>query len=82
MNLYCYHISVEFRILPLGEVELRGGLVGHHARDGEGGGGAGRGGVAAVQHAGSQAGLEDEVTNEISLHVHGLEILIYLIYPN
>ena len=76
MNLYCYHKLVEFRILPLGEVELRGGPVGHHARDGEGGGGAGRGGVAAVQHAGSQAGLEDEVTHEVALHVHGLENLI------
>ena len=63
---------VEFRIFPLREAELLGGLVCHHAGDGEGGGGARRRGVAAVQHSRSEAGLEDEVPHEVALQVHGL----------
>ena len=58
--------------MPLREIELLGGLVGHHAADGEGGGGAGRGGVPAVQHPRFEAGFEDEVTHEVAFHVHGL----------
>ena len=79
MTLYCYHCTyegvcclVEFRIFPLREAKLLGGLVGHHAGDGEGGGGARRRGVAAVQHSRSEAGLEDEVPHEVALQVHGL----------
>ena len=64
---------VEFRLLPLGEAELLRRLVCHHAGDGEGGGCPGGRGVAAVQHSRSEAGLEDEVPHEVTLHVHGLE---------
>ncbi len=47
--------SVEVRVAPVaGETELVGHGVGHHARDGQGGGGAGGRGVATVEDAAEQ----------------------------